>query len=172
MAGNEEDPLHSSTQQRSQQPCEGQTNISIFQRRKLRLQNCAKSHRLWKAQPGFKFRFCLALEFLHDSFPGCLESQRLEIWWLNWYLSCTSPPWVTSRCSLIQRQQIDHNMHFELGQPLCLFSVNNLQHWRPPRTQVAAPGTSGSGVYHHGVRVGWRWWRRPEGLEIFSYFLC
>lgn len=106
MAGNEEDPLHASTQQRSQQPCEVQTNISIFQRRKLRLQNCAKSHRLWKAQPGFKFRFCLALEFLHDSFPGCLESQRLEIWWLNWYVSCTSPPWVTSRCSLIQRQQI------------------------------------------------------------------
>lgn len=105
MAGNEENlyrhPLHES----SQQPYELQTNICIFQRRKLRLQNCEKSHILWKAQLRFKSTFCLALVFLHDSFPSCLESQRLWIWRLSWYLSCTSPPWDASVCNLIQRQK-------------------------------------------------------------------
>ena len=94
-------PLHES----SKQPYELQTNISIFQRRKLRLQNCVKSHILWKAQLLFISRFCLVLVFLHDSFPNCLESRRLGIWELNWYLSCTSPPWVASSCNLIQREQ-------------------------------------------------------------------
>ena len=64
-----------------------------------------KSHILWKAQLRFKSTFCLALVFLHDSFPSCLESQRLGIWRLSWYLSCTSPPWDASVCNLIQRQK-------------------------------------------------------------------
>ena len=105
VAGNEENlfrhPLHGS----SQQPYELQTSIPIFQRRKLWLQNCAKSHILWKVQLWFKSRFCLALVSLHDSFPSCLESQGLGIWGLSWYLSCTSPPWDASGCNLIQRQK-------------------------------------------------------------------
>lgn len=36
--------------------------------------------------------------------PRSSEPQRLEMWWLNWYVSYASPSWAARGCSLIWRQ--------------------------------------------------------------------